>query len=93
MIATDEHDMTSSANTSFLPKPATAPAELTALLDAAVEKARKALSGTTDEHLSTRRRMTVKGKEVSNQIRYEGIADSVFRHVGHHRGQLFTAAQ
>jgi uncharacterized damage-inducible protein DinB len=64
-------------------------AELLEAFDKAVGKAREALSGTDDEQLlTTKWRMLVQGKEVSNLERYVAIRDDVINHLAHHRGQL-----
>jgi len=49
--------------------------------------ARKAVQGTTDEHLSKPWRLKVGGKVVQEQPRYAMLLDSLM-HLSHHRGQL-----
>ncbi len=51
-------------------------------------EARKALSNTNDEHLLTNWKFVVGGHVVSNEPRHVMIAESVFSHLAHHRGQL-----
>jgi uncharacterized damage-inducible protein DinB len=62
--------------------------ELVAALDEAVDKARKALTGTTDEHLMTKWKLMAGGHVVSEQPRHLAIREGVFNHLAHHRGQL-----
>jgi uncharacterized damage-inducible protein DinB len=63
-------------------------AELVAALDQAVSDARAALQNTTDEHLLTPWKFVVGGHVVSENPRHSMIADAVFSHLSHHRGQL-----
>ena len=53
-----------------------------------VAEAREALQNTTDEHLLTPWKFMVGGHVVSESPRHVMIADSVFSHLAHHRGQL-----
>jgi uncharacterized damage-inducible protein DinB len=56
--------------------------------DDSVSKAREALRGETDEHLTTTRwRLLVSGQVVADNPRQEVLADT-FTHLAHHRGQL-----
>jgi uncharacterized damage-inducible protein DinB len=66
---------------------ATTSAERLALFDQSVENARRALSGTTDEHLRKPWQLQVGGRVVDEKPRYIMIADT-FSHLAHHRGQL-----
>jgi uncharacterized damage-inducible protein DinB len=61
--------------------------ELVALLDEAMEGARRSLAATTDEHLTTPWRLLVAGRAVMESPRHVVIADTL-AHVSHHRGQL-----
>ena len=61
--------------------------QLLASFDDSVNKARDALSKTTDEHLATPWKLLVGGQIVMEQPRYVVIADT-FTHQAHHRGQL-----
>lgn len=61
------------------------------LLDAhaaALEKARKALQNTNDEHLNTNWKLLARGKVMEDSPRHVMIRDSVLNHLAHHRGQL-----
>lgn len=62
-------------------------AERLALFDKSVENARRALSGTTEEHLMKPWQLRVGGNVVDEKPRYQMIADT-FSHLAHHRGQL-----
>jgi len=62
-------------------------AELLAIHDDCVAKARKALAGTTDEHLVTSWKLMVAGNVVMESPRYAVVGDT-FTHLAHHRGQL-----
>jgi uncharacterized damage-inducible protein DinB len=72
-----------------LPQPdtSTTRALLTAL-DDSVARAREALRGETDDHLTTTRwRLLVSGQVVAENPRHEVVTDT-FTHLAHHRGQL-----
>jgi uncharacterized damage-inducible protein DinB len=63
-------------------------AALLKAFDDSVSKARHALRGEKDEHLTTTRwRLLVAGKVVAENPRHEVLADT-FTHLAHHRGQL-----
>lgn len=62
--------------------------ELVRALDESLDKARRALRNTTDEHLKTTWRLLVAGDLVSETPRHVVISDAVFGHLAHHRGQL-----
>lgn len=62
--------------------------ELVQAHDGYVAEARKALAGTTDDHLMTTWRFLVGGRVVSESPRYIVLRDGVLNHLAHHRGQL-----
>lgn len=62
-------------------------AERLALFDKSVADARRALSSTTDEHLTQPWQLRVGGNVVDEKPRHIMIADT-FSHLAHHRGQL-----
>jgi uncharacterized damage-inducible protein DinB len=62
-------------------------AELAKNLEDSVARARKALAGTTDEHLMTPWQLKAGGQVVMEQPRHVVIEDT-FAHLAHHRGQL-----
>lgn len=62
--------------------------ELLEDFDKAMDRAREALSSTTDEHLMTPWQLKVQGQVVAEDSRYVMIRDSALNHLAHHRGQL-----
>jgi len=62
--------------------------ELLGALNESLEKARKALTTTTDEHLLKPWRFRAGEHVLSEEPRYKMIQNSVFNHLAHHRGQL-----
>ncbi len=88
MVERDELNLDDAANEGLRTKPVATRAELLKQLDEGVSKARKALAGTTEEHLMKPWRFIAGGKVQSNQPRYVMLADTVFAHLAHHRGQL-----
>jgi len=61
--------------------------DLVDALEEGVAGARKALAGTSDEHLMKPWRLLVAGHVVAEQPRYVMLQDSI-NHLAHHRGQL-----
>jgi len=57
-------------------------------LDEGVEQARKALEGTTEEHLMRNWQFKMGGQVISDLPRHVMLSDAVFSHLAHHRGQL-----
>jgi uncharacterized damage-inducible protein DinB len=88
MIERDELDLDKAESAGFRTKPLAGKAELLASLDAAVANARRALGAITDQHLETPWAFKMGGRTVSEQPRRIMIADAVFSHLAHHRGQL-----
>ncbi len=88
MIERDELNLDDPANNGFRPQIAANSAELMARLDTAVANARRSLESTTDEHLHTKWAFKMGGRPVSEDARYRMIANAVFSHLAHHRGQL-----
>jgi len=88
MVKQNEFDMQSPEAAKFKPLEWRTRSELISALDAAVSQAQEALQNTTDEHLLTPWRFVVGGHVVSENPRHLMIADSVFSHLAHHRGQL-----
>jgi uncharacterized damage-inducible protein DinB len=56
-------------------------------MDKGVDGARKALQGTSDEHLQKTWRLKARGNVVAEAPRYVMLQDSI-NHLAHHRGQL-----
>jgi uncharacterized damage-inducible protein DinB len=88
MIDRDELDLSDPASQSFRTRAVDTRAELLAAHDAAVANARRALESTTDEHLLTPWAFKMNGQPIQQNPRYLMIADAVFSHLAHHRGQL-----
>lgn len=88
MIDRDEFDLDDPSSEAFRTKPMATQAELLAAHDAAVADGRRALAATTDEHLLTPWAFKMHGQTLTNTPRYLQIADAVFAHLAHHRGQL-----
>ena len=61
--------------------------ELIEAFDRSLEKARRALAGTTDDHLLTNWRLRAGDHIIMETPRYIVIQDT-FTHLAHHRGQL-----
>ena len=88
MIERDELDFSDPSSGEFRPKVLDTRAELLASVDAAVANARRALESTTGEHLLTPWALKSSGRTIQEEARYLMIADAVFSHLAHHRGQL-----
>jgi uncharacterized damage-inducible protein DinB len=88
MIERDELNLDDPASQSFRPKVAATNAELVAGFDAALAGARRALQSTTDEHLLTNWAFKMGGRALQEEPRSIMIANAVFSHLAHHRGQL-----
>jgi len=88
MVDRDELNLDAPDSGQFRPKVVATKAELLASHDAAVADARRALAATNDEHLATPWAFKMGGNVVSQNPRSIMIADSVFSHLAHHRGQL-----
>jgi uncharacterized damage-inducible protein DinB len=86
MIEQDELDVTSAGE--YQTRVWSTKDELLQAFDKALDKGRKALAATTDEHLMTSWRMLAGGHVVSEQQRYVAIRDGALNHLAHHRGQL-----
>jgi len=87
MIERDELNFDDPASEKFRTKPVTTRAGLLRLLEENVASARKALTGTTEEHLMKPWRLVMGGQVLLEQPRHEVITDT-FSHLAHHRGQL-----
>ena len=88
IIERDELNLDDPANQGFRPKVAATNAELVASFEAALAGARRSLESTTSEHLLTPWAFKAGGQPVDQQPRYIMIANAVFSHLAHHRGQL-----
>lgn len=88
MIERDGLDLDDPASQGFRPKVAATNAELIASFEAAQAGARRSLESTNDEHLLTPWAFKMGGRAISQDPRYLMIANAVFSHLAHHRGQL-----
>jgi uncharacterized damage-inducible protein DinB len=88
MIDRDELNLDAADSEGFRTKALPTKAGLLASLDTAVANARSAIQSTTDEHLATPWAFKMGGKTLSENARSIMIADGVFSHLAHHRGQL-----
>jgi uncharacterized damage-inducible protein DinB len=88
MVNQDELDLKSPGAAKFKAPEWSKRTELVTALDASLAQAREALSNTTDEHLLAPWRFVAGGQVVDENPRHVMIADSVFSHLAHHRGQL-----
>jgi uncharacterized damage-inducible protein DinB len=88
MIDRDEFDLDDPSNAGFRTKPIASRAELLSTLDTGIANARRSLKSTTDRHLLSTWSFRLNGRSMLPQPRNIVIADSVFSHLAHHRGQL-----
>lgn len=88
MIEREGLDLDDPSTEGFRTKAVATQAELTASLDDGVARARRALESTDDQHLAKLWAFKMNGNVVSQQPRSIMIADAVFSHLAHHRGQL-----
>ena len=88
MIEKDELDVVPAPGTpSQFGKPLTTRAERVETMAQGVAGARKALQGTSDDHLMKPWRLKARGNVVMEAPRYVMMRDSLM-HLAHHRGQL-----
>lgn len=88
MIDRDELNLDDPANGGLRAQSQATVAEMLAKLDEGLEAARKSLTATTEQHLLKPWAFKMGGKTVQQQPRHIMIADAVFSHLAHHRGQL-----
>ncbi len=87
IINRDDLDLNPPGGSNIDQKPLRTSAELVQALDEGLAEARKALAGTTEEHLQKPWRLLVAGHVVSEEPRHVVVRDT-FTHLAHHRGQL-----
>jgi uncharacterized damage-inducible protein DinB len=91
VIQMNELDIAPKDGPKFAPPPLKTSADLVKALDGALEKGRKALKGTNDEHLiNTNWKLLSGGKVLQDAPRHIHIRDGVLSHWIHHRGQLMV---
>jgi uncharacterized damage-inducible protein DinB len=88
MIERDELNLDEPSSDEFRTKPVASRAELLMALEEGVNQSRRALEKTTDEHLMKSWRFIAGGEVRSDKPRHVMLADAVFAHLAHHRGQL-----
>ena len=88
MVKQDQFDLKSPQAATFKPLDWQTRDELLAALDRSALDARQALESTHDDHLLTTWKLAVGEQVVSENPRHIMIADSVYSHLAHHRGQL-----
>jgi uncharacterized damage-inducible protein DinB len=88
MIDRDELNIDDPSSDGFRTKILPNRAALLSTLDAGLAAARRSLGATDDQHLLTAWAFKMGGKTVQRQPRNVMIADGVFSHLAHHRGQL-----
>ena len=86
IVNTEEFDINPAGGRTRPPQPQTRK-ELAAALDDAVAKCRKALQGTSDDHLMKDWTLLAGGHLMEKSPRHVMIRDT-FNHLSHHRGQL-----
>jgi uncharacterized damage-inducible protein DinB len=88
IIETDELDFEDPSTEQYKTKTVETKAELLKQMEEGIQKARKALEATTEEHLKKPWRLR-KGQTVLDEgPRHVMLTDTVFCHLAHHRGQL-----
>lgn len=88
MIDRDALDLDDPASAGFRTKALASRADLVASFESGLAASRHALENTTDEVLLKPWAFKMGGKVVSENPRHIMIADAVFSHLSHHRGQL-----
>ena len=88
MVKQDKFDLKSPEAAQFKPLEWQKREELLSALDRAATGAREALQSTSDEHLLTTWKFMAGGQILGENPRHVMIADSVYSHLAHHRGQL-----
>jgi uncharacterized damage-inducible protein DinB len=88
MIDSDELNLADPSNEVMRTKAVETKAELLRLLDEGLANSRKALEGTTEEHLLKPWRFRLNEQVAGEGPRYVMLADSALSHMAHHRGQL-----
>jgi len=87
IVTRDDLDVAPAEGPTMKPEPKTTSGALIAALDQTADAARKALQGTTDDHLRTTWKLKARGQVVQEEARYIMIRDTL-THWAHHRGQM-----
>jgi uncharacterized damage-inducible protein DinB len=88
MIDRDELNIDDPANGGLRAQSQPTRAGLLSTLESSLAAARKSLAATNDQHLLTLWAFKMGGRTIQQQPRNIMIADGVFSHLAHHRGQL-----
>jgi uncharacterized damage-inducible protein DinB len=88
MIERDELNVDDPSNGGLRAQSQPTKADLLSTLDAGLSAARKSLQATTEQELMKPWAFKMNGKTIQEQPRHIMIADAVFSHLAHHRGQL-----
>jgi uncharacterized damage-inducible protein DinB len=88
MIHQDELDFAPVGENKSKPAEWKTTAELLAIFDESMKKAREALESTTDEHLMMNWKLKAAGHLITDEPRYINIQQGMLTHWAHHRGQL-----
>lgn len=88
MINLDELDFAPVGENKSKPAEWRTTAELLAIFDESMKKARAALESTTEEHLLTNWKLKAAGYLITDEPRYVNIQQGMLMHWAHHRGQL-----
>jgi uncharacterized damage-inducible protein DinB len=88
IITQDSLDLAPKDGPRYTPQPLRTSADLLKALEGTVQKARAAISATTDEHLTgSNWKLLVGGNIVAETSRFNFLRDTM-SHLAHHRGQL-----
>jgi len=88
VIEEDGIDMAKLAQSKYQTKAVDTHRELMQLFEGSMAAGRRALTGTSDEHLMKPWNVAVNGNLISAHPRNILLSDMVFSHLAHHRGQL-----
>jgi uncharacterized damage-inducible protein DinB len=88
MIETDELNLDDPSSASVKTQVVDSKAELLKQMEEGISKSRKALEATTEEHLNKTWSFKMGGQSIISAPRHEVLANAVFAHLSHHRGQL-----
>ena len=88
MIDRDELDLAGREGEKFKTHGFATRNEMLKALDDGLERSRRALQNTTEEHLLKPWRFAMNGQTLFEAPRYQVLSESLFCHLAHHRGQL-----
>ncbi len=88
MIERDELDLGGSEGEAFKTHAFATKEEMLKKFEEGLERSRKALKNTTEEHLLKPWRFAMGGQTLFEAPRYQVLSESLFCHLAHHRGQL-----